>query len=193
MSVNIKYQTIPLVNMKNDGFTIDTAKIDSCKSTISADLKNIKEAVNAIGTAYKTMANDKGTSGTWKDVANSCVKAATTYGKNLSSTKRKLQNNLTDSLLAYIMAFIQNAQRLQVVANNISTESEGETVGVMSPEPIEGSLQLRSAEASVSDALNKGGANMPIGGTTPSAGSGTAPGGSTTNFDPSTLIDGIEF
>lgn len=124
MAANLKYQTIPLVNLKNDGFTIDTAKIDACKSAITTDLKNIKTTIEAISTAYKTMANDKGTAGTWKEVGNSCVKAATTYAKNLSSTKSKLQNNLTDSLLAYIMAFIQNAQKVQSAASQISTQSE---------------------------------------------------------------------
>jgi len=124
MAVNLKYQQIPLTNLKNDGFTIDTTKIDACKTAISTDIKNIKATIDAISDAYKKMANDKGTSGTWKDVGNSCVKAATTYGKNLSSTKSKLQNNLTDSLLAYIMAFIQNAQKVQQAADKIDTKSE---------------------------------------------------------------------
>ena len=122
MALNVKQIELP--NTKNDGFEVDTSKIDTYKDTILADLKHIMEDVNGIKTAYKTMADDKGTKGTWKDVANKCVNKAKTYNSNLSTTKTKLQNNLTDSLLAYIMAFIQSAQVVSNAADKIKTNSE---------------------------------------------------------------------
>ena len=115
---------IELPNMKNDGFSVDTAKIDEYKELIAKDLKNLITDVDGIKTAYTKMAKDKDTKGTWQTVANTCVEKAKKYHTNLSSTKNKLSSNLTDSLLAYILAFIQSATQVQAAADNINTNSE---------------------------------------------------------------------
>jgi hypothetical protein len=117
-------KTIELPNLSNAEFNVDTSKVDTCKDSIKNDIAYIVEDIEKIKEAYKAMADHKKTKGTYKDLANACVKKVGTYTSNLSTTKTTLQDSLTDSLLAYIMAFIQNAQKVTEAANNINTKSE---------------------------------------------------------------------
>jgi len=122
MAISLK--SIELPNLSNDGFSVDTSKVDTCKENIKTDIQHIIDDIAEIKRAYTKMASDSKTKGVYKDLANTCSKKVGEYTSNLSTTKTKLQDNLTDSLLAYIMAFIQNAQKVTAAAEKITTKSE---------------------------------------------------------------------
>lgn len=104
---------ITLTNTNENEVFIDVLRVDDVKKQVKTDMKNIMQDIQKIQKAYKKLAEDSKTKGTYKTTANSIVKNCKTYRSKLSSVSTTLENKVDKAVLDYVMVLISEMKQAE--------------------------------------------------------------------------------
>ena len=116
--------SLELTNNAVDTVYIDADSVNSAKNKVKADLTNIIKDIDNIKNGYQKLLNDSKTKGSYKDVAQSCVKACKKYHNNLNTVKTSLENKIDAAVMDYVLSMLSELKTAQAAADTINTNAE---------------------------------------------------------------------